>query len=182
MAERGVGTAPATRRVRATTAKPLTVKQRGEKATQRLRQALNLPVLAGDTAAFGAALAELAFEEIRQNTRFADALRARYRELVALQPAARAATAAPKQELPPLVPIRRIEGYRADPFSPPDPHFLVQLYGSHQLDRALQDYTLDMLKETAARVQAAHPGTKPRSKASKQSVIDYIVQYSGTSD
>ncbi len=93
----------------------------------------------------------------------------------AAQRAAKAGSA--KQELPPLVPIRRIEGYRADPFSPPDPHFLTRLYGSHQLDRALQDYTLAKLKETAAKVQAAHPNTKPRSKASKQAVIDYIVEY-----
>ncbi len=83
-----------------------------------------------------------------------------------------------KAELPPLVPIRRIEGYRADPFSPPDPLFLTRLYGDHQLDRALQDYTLDFLKLTAANVQAAHPGTKPASMAKKQAVIDYIVRYS----
>jgi hypothetical protein len=101
---------------------------------------------------------------------------------MAQQPAPKPGGVDTKAELPPLVPIRRIEGYRANPFAPPDPQFLIQLYGTHQLDRALQDYTLDMLKETATKVQADHPGTKPGSKAKKQSVIDYIVQYSGTSD
>ena len=81
-------------------------------------------------------------------------------------------------ELPRLVLIRHSEGYRADLFSPPDPHFLTQLYGDRQLDRALQDYTLDMLNEAAAKVQQDHPGAKPTSKASKQAVIDYIVRYS----
>jgi hypothetical protein len=168
--------APTRIRARTATTKPLSVKQRGEKATLSLRQALNLPVADGDTTAFAAALAEIASEESTRNARFADALRARYHDFMTQQPAAK--RGASKAELPPLVPIRRIEGYRADPFSPPDPHFLIQLYGDHQLDRALQDYTLDMLKETATNVQTAHPGTKPRSKASKQAVIDYIVRYS----
>jgi hypothetical protein len=52
------------------------------------------------------------------------------------------------------------------------------VYGYHQLGRALQDYTLDRLKQTADKIQAAHPGTKPKSKSSKQAVIDYIVAYS----
>jgi hypothetical protein len=151
------------------------VKQRGADATANLRQSLNLPVVDGDAFAFGAALAEIAAEESTRNTRFADALRARYQDFIAQQPAAKRGTS--KAELPPLVPIRRMEGYRADPFSPPSPQFLTQLYGEHQLDRALQDYTLDMLKETSAKIEAAHPGTKPRSKSSKQAVIDYIVRY-----
>ncbi|HEV2458223.1 MAG TPA: hypothetical protein VGS80_07640 [Ktedonobacterales bacterium] len=71
---------------------------------------------------------------------------------------------------------------KSDPFSPPDPQYLIQAYGLRQLDRALQDYMLDTLKQTADRIQASHPGSKPKSRASKQSVIDYIVQYSGTSD
>jgi hypothetical protein len=163
-------------RTRTTIVKPLSVKQRGENATLSLRQALNLPVADGDTTAFGTALAEIAAEESMHNTRFVDAIRARYHDLIAQQPAPKRGGS--KAELPALVPIRRIEGYRADPFSPPDPHFLAQLYGTHQLNRALQDYTLDKLKDTAANVQAAHPGTKPTSKSSKQAVIDYIARYS----
>ncbi len=172
MSSRGQAT-----RARASVAtKPLSIKQRGERAANALRQTLNLPAVDGDAAAFTTALTELAEEESARNSRFADTLLARYRELMAQQPPTKRGAA--KVELPPLVPIRRIEGYRADPFSPPDPHFLTQLYGDNQLDRALQDYTLEMLKETAANVQAAHPGTKPTSKASKQAVIDYIVRYS----
>jgi hypothetical protein len=36
-----------------------------------------------------------------------------------------------------------------------------------------------MLKLTADKVQAEHPGTKPKSKSSKAAVIAYIVEYSG---
>jgi hypothetical protein len=76
-----------------------------------------------------------------------------------------------------LVPIRRdLPWHPIDPFAPPDPAYLIQVYRSHQLDRALQEYTLPILKRTADVVQAAHPGTKPRNKSVKQSVIDYIVQ------
>ena len=172
MSNRGEAT-----RTRTAKAKPLSVKQRGDKATLSLRQTLGLPATTGDTAVLGTTLAEVASEESLRNARFADAVRERYHDLMAQQLPQKQGQ---KKELPPLVPIRRIEGYRADPFSPPDPHFLTQLYGSHQLDRALQDYTLDKLKETAAKVQAAHPSTKPRTKASKQAVIDYIVEHSGS--
>jgi hypothetical protein len=158
--------------------KPLSAKQRGEKATLLLRETLDLPVIEGDATVFGAALAEAASEESMRNVRFAEAVRERYRDLLAQQPAPKPKSVSPKEPLPPLVPIRRIEGYRADPFSPPNPQFLIQLYGYAQLDRALQDYTPAMLKETAAKVQQDHPGTKPTSKAAKQALIDYIVKYS----
>ena len=164
-------------RTRTVKVKPLSAKQRGEKAILLLRQTLELPATEGDAMVFGAALAEIASEESMCNTRFADAVRERYRELLAQQPAPKPKGARSREPLPPLVPIRRIEGYRADPFSPPDPQFLVQLYGYSQLDRALQDYTPDMLKEAAAKVQQDHPGTKPTSKAAKQALIDYIVKY-----
>lgn len=166
-------------RARTVKLKPLSAKQRGEKATLLLRQTLDLPPIEGDVPVFGAALAEVASEESMRNLRFADAVRERYRELLAQQPAPKPKGTSSQEPLPPLVPIRRIEGYRADPFSPPDPHFLIQLYGYSQLNRALQDYTPAMLKETAAKVQQDHPGTKPTSKAAKQALIDYIVKYSG---
>jgi hypothetical protein len=54
----------------------------------------------------------------------------------------------------------------------------MYVYGNDKLGRALQNYTLDMLKQTADMVQAAHPGTKPKSKSSKAAVIDYIVEHS----
>jgi hypothetical protein len=52
------------------------------------------------------------------------------------------------------------------------------VYGDDKLGRALQDYLLSMLKETSAKIEEQHPGTKPKNRANKQSVIDYIVQHS----
>jgi hypothetical protein len=157
------------------------LKQRGIEATRNLRDALNLPTDLNDAAALGTALAEVAAEESRRNPRFADAVKQRYDDVMRLRtPAPRPTTR--RQELPPLVPLERSEYSKrvvVDPFAPPDPHDIIRVYGYHQLNRALQDYTLDMLKQTAANVQAAHPGTKPKSRSSKAAVIDYIVQYSG---
>jgi len=156
-------------------------KQRGIEATRNLRDALNLPTDLGDAAALGTALAEVAAEESRRNSRFADAVKQRYDEVMRLRaPVPKNGTR--KQELPPLVPLERSQYSKrvvVDPFAPPDPHEIIDVYGYHQLGRALQDYTLDMLKQTAAKVQDEHPGTKPRSKSSKAAVIDYIVEYSG---
>src|SRR5258707_14269330 len=166
-----------TTRMRAATTTPLSLKQRGEKATLILRQTLNLPATDADATVFGTALAEIASKESIRNARFANAVRERYQALLVQKPVKKSSSTGAKGELPPLVPIRRIEGYRADPFNPPDPRFLTQLYGNQQLDRALQDYTLEMLKETAAKVQREHPGTKPTSMARKQAVTDYIVRY-----
>jgi hypothetical protein len=79
------------------------------------------------------------------------------------------ATQANAEELPPLVPVRTDLPYRKiDPYSPPDPAFLTLVYGRHQLARALQDCTLDMLKQTAAEIEAAHRGTKPKNRGQRQ--------------
>lgn len=155
-----------------------TPRKRADNATSMVRQALALPVRPGDANAFVAALAEIAAEESKRNRRFADAIRNRYDELMHEQSTALKSKKTSKADLPPLVPIRRIDGYQADPFSPPDTRFLAQLYGETQLPRALHDYTLDMLKEAALKVQANHPGTKPTSRANKAAVIAYLVKYS----
>jgi hypothetical protein len=64
------------------------------------------------------------------------------------------------------------------PTPPPDPKTLMYVYGDDKLGRALQDYTLDMLKQTAANIEARHPGTKPANRSRKDAVIAYIVKYS----
>jgi hypothetical protein len=172
-----MSTSTGTRRATTATRTPrITPRQQAVNATERLRETLHLPEVNGDANAFTTALAEVAARESRQNGRFAEEVRTRYRELTAqLKEQTGRTRAAPLAD---LVPIRRIEGYRADPFSPPDPLFLTQLYGRHQLRSALEYYTLDMLKMTADRVQAEHPGTRPANRGRKAAVIDYIVKYS----
>jgi hypothetical protein len=168
----------ATRTSTAQTARQ-TLQQQGAEAIRSLREALHLPANLNDTTILGTALARAAAREVRRNAQFASELRREYDDLTATNQSARRRAGGQKQELPPLVPIRTDLGFRKiDPFAPPDPHWLTQVYGLHQLARALHDYSLDDLKRASAIIEAQHPGTKPRSKSSKQSVIDYIVRYS----
>jgi hypothetical protein len=132
----------------------------------------------GDGAILGTALAEVAVREIGRNPAFGREVREAYSELMQMQTSSTPRPTRQGRTLEPLVPLRHT-GAEIDPFAPPDPRELMYVYGSDKLERALQNYTLDMLKQTAANVQAAHPGTRPRSKSSKAAVIEYIVEYSG---
>lgn len=154
-----------------------TLQQRGAEATRELREALRLPANPSDTSILGTALARAAAREIRRNAAFASDVRREYDELTALRGGGRKSNSG-KPVMEPLVPLRYLDVRTLDPLAPPNPKDLIYVYGQDKLGRALHEYTLDMLKQTADGIQAAHPGTKPKSRASKQSVIDYIVQYS----
>jgi hypothetical protein len=148
-------------------------------ATHRLNDSLRLSAGTSDAKLLGTAVAEIVAEESARNPQLANRIRARYDELLNLRGAQKAGPIQTEQ-LPPLVPIRRDLPYHAiDPTAPPDPKWLTMAYGHDQLARALQDYTLDMLKMTADKVQAEHPGTRPANRGRKAAVIAYIVQYSG---
>jgi hypothetical protein len=156
-----------------------TLQQRGAEATRELREALHLPPALNDTAILGTALAKAAAVEVRRNATFAREVRREYAELTALrgQTSQREARRAAQEALPPLVPVRTDLPFRPiDPFAPPDPHFLSEVYGRQQLGRALQEYTVDILKRTAAATEARHPGTKPRNRGQRQPLINYIVE------
>lgn len=161
---------------RVTMARPPSMRQRSVDATRALREALNLPPNMSDTHVL-TALAEAAAEETRRNPQFAETVRSRAHEIAAQTAStAKPVRSAKSAPLPPLVPIRRIPDYHADPFNAPDPHFLVRLYGHDQLARALYDYTVDMLKETAAQLEREHPGTKPDNRGRRDALIAYIVE------
>ena len=53
----------------------------------------------------------------------------------------------------------------------------MQVYGKHQLERALQEYSHDRLKQTALQIEARNPGTKPANRGRRDSIIAYIVAY-----
>lgn len=143
-----------------------------------LREALRLPPSTSDTAILGTAFARAAAREIQRNSEFAGEVRREYEELTALHGRG-AKRVSSKELMEPLVPIRYLDVRTLDPFTPPNPKELIYAYGADKLARALQEYTLDWLKQTAERIQQEYPGTKPKSRASKQTVIDYIVQYAG---
>jgi hypothetical protein len=156
------------------------LRQRGIEATRHLNDTLRLSAVTSDTKLLGTAVAEIVVEESARNPQLAGRIRARYDELVSLRGAPKTGNATKREELPPLTPIRTDLPYRySEPGAPPDPKWLIQVYGQRQLARALQDYSLDMLKMTADKVQAEHPGTRPANRGRKAAVIDYIVKYSG---
>jgi hypothetical protein len=80
--------------------------------------------------------------------------------------------------LEPLVAIRHTGG-DIDPFAPPDPQVLKYVYGADKLSRALQDYSIDKLKQAASVLERSYPGTKPANRSRRDALIAYIVEHSG---
>jgi len=139
-----------------------------------------------------AALVEVAVEELVRSNAFTARVRERYDALAPRKPvptvprpkAPRAAktvkTATPPrpkgtEELPELVPIRRIEGREISLAGPLDPYFLFELYGGAQLARALDRYPLRKLQEATTLVEERHHGTRPALRTDKEAIIAYIV-------
>lgn len=77
----------------------------------------------------------------------------------------------------PLIPIRKVDNHYIDPNALPDPHFLLQLYGAEQIEQALDEYDLPVLKKTVAQVKKLHPKTKPKTATQRYDLIDYLVSF-----
>jgi hypothetical protein len=150
------------------------LRQRGTGAIEELSAALRLPT--GSPTLLNTVLALAAAEEIRHNPTFASRIQRLHLELGGGQ-AGGTRGGTKKQPKEPLIALRHT-GKDIDPYAPPDPADLKYVYGDDKLARALDDYSLEKLKKTSAKIEAAHPGTRPKNKSSKQSVIDYIVQFS----
>lgn len=150
-----------------------TVQQRSVEATSRLRTLVGRD----DLKLLSTAVAEAAAEEAKQNSAFTQRVRALYDELASLKDVRTSRSRKASEDDVPLVPIGHIEGRKIDPAAPLDPYFIFQLYGKDQLRRALSRYSLANLKEGLAQVERRNPGTKPRSRASKQAIIDYIFEH-----
>lgn len=73
-----------------------------------------------------------------------------------------------------LIPVGSVDEALLDPYAPPNPFVLQQLYGNEQLSLALERYTLTKLKEAVAVVQERFPGTKPK-RMTKPGIVEYIV-------
>jgi hypothetical protein len=80
---------------------------------------------------------------------------------------------------PPLVPLAEIgpgPSKSFDAYAPPDLAYIVRIYGKQQLGRELQEYTVDMLKVTAAEYEKRYPGTRPTNRGQNAPLIAYIVE------
>jgi hypothetical protein len=153
----------------------LTPTQRVAEAAQQVATTLGLE----DQKRVSAALAEAAAEAVRRDSLFAARVRILYKEMTPAPPArrtpaqGRGTRAAPDVE---LVPIKQVEGWFLNPGAPPDPYFLLELYGPKQLPLALQRYTVARLREAVEAVQQRNPGTSPRGRT-RPALIDYIVEH-----
>jgi hypothetical protein len=148
--------------------------QRVTEAAQQVATTLGLE----DQKRVSAALAEAAAEAVRRDSLFAARVRILYNQMTPAPATRRTTTqgrgtrAAPDVE---LVPIKQVEGWFLNPAAPPDPYFLLEVYGSKQLPLALQRYTVARLREAVELVQQRNPGTRPTGKT-RQHLIDYIVE------
>jgi hypothetical protein len=153
--------------------RPLTLKQRNRRALQRLSERLSLE----DGALLVTAALEVVADEVGRNGEVARRIREAYQDLLQLSQQAKTKSHPPKPEPVKLIPVGTVDERRIKPYGPLDPYLLFDLYGADQLRLALDGYSLVKLKEGMAAVAARNPGTKPKSKAGKAPLIDYIVEY-----
>lgn len=125
------------------------------------------------------ALAVAAAEELNSNSAFAARVRAVYGILPAQQPKQRGGSEVKTPEALALgvKPIKQVPGFTFDPSKPLDPYLLHEAYGAAQMLQLLQVVPLPNLKQSSALVEHRNPGTKPKSRSSKASMISYIMEH-----
>lgn len=153
-----------------------TLQQRNIVATSRLCEVLGLGVVSPSELKYLAlALTQIAADEAEQNANFATRVRSMYASLLPQKAATSKRSGENKVWQVKLTPIGDMDESLIDPYGPPNPFGLQQLYGDEQLHLALERYTPARLREAVAIVQERYPGTKPKSM-SKAAIIDYIVK------
>lgn len=153
--------------------RPVTLKQRNRLALQRLSESLSLE----DVALLATAALEVVADEVGRNGEVARRIRESYHDLLKSPRQTKTKFHLSKPEPVKLIPVGTVDESRIKPYGPLDPYLLFDLYGAEQLRLALDGYSLVKLKEGMAAVTTRNPGTKPKSKASKAPLIDYIVEH-----
>lgn len=154
-----------------TTTKAPTYAQRSSAAATQASQRFHFT----DDKRMLAALSEIALDEMSRNPTFAVRVRDRYEELAPQKPAKREKPV--KSTKPKLVPIKELPGFQLDATRRLDPWFILEYFGSDQLETALRLQTIGNLRQAIAVVEERHPGTAPRGKITKDSAISYILQH-----
>lgn len=128
------------------------------------------------------ALTLAAADEVEENSRFANRVRANYELLPPSKSRTTKASAGTVGSMPEaltaeLTPIKRVEGGEINPTAPLDPFLLLEVYGAHQLRQALNLYSPVMLREAAAAVAERYASPRPAAKASKEKLVDFVVEH-----
>jgi len=153
------------------------VQDQSAEATTKIRSILGLSGLStAELKRLSAALSIAAAEEIASNRTFASRVKDLFTSL------------APKKEIVSkskkkivtieddgLVPITTGINFDFNPLAPPDPDFLVKLYGVQQLPKALNRYGTPRLKEVVKTLVTTKSAPKLKSKATRDDIINYIV-------
>lgn len=138
-------------------------------ATRALEQAAQL-IGASDSARLRTALLAAAAEELTRSPAFIGRVRALYNAAVPMRPS----RSPSKWEQ--LMPINPTGDEHLDLFAPPDPYWILRVYGAAQLPIALHMFPLTTLKEACTKIEYRHPGSKPKNRGRTDDVIAYIVQ------
>jgi len=154
----------------------MTMVQRGQYNAERIASELGLDNLK----VVNLAVLEAALQEIEHNKEFAQLVKRAFEQFAPAKPQSpkdkgNKATTKGTVYATPLVPIGVVEDYYIDLRKPPDPFFLVKVYGMHQLYQALDEHNLASLKRSVAEQMALHPNTKPKTKTKKEDIIAYLI-------
>jgi hypothetical protein len=121
------------------------------------------------------ALTQVATDEAARNADFATRIRTAYLSLLPQKGSASRRAPGNSSKKVQLTPIGDMDESLIDPYGPPNPFGLQQLYGDEQLALALNRYAPARLRGAVPIVQERYPGTKPTSM-SKAAIIEYIVK------
>jgi hypothetical protein len=153
----------------------MTMVQRSQYNAERIASELGLDNLK----VVNFAVLEAALQEIEHNKEFAQLVKRAFEQFAPAKKSSKRQSSKPNSKgnvyTTPLVPIGIVEDYRLDLSRPPDPFFLVKVYGMHQLYQALDEHNLASLKRSVAEQMALHPNTKPKTKTKKEDIIAYLI-------
>jgi hypothetical protein len=155
-----------------------TPKERTDAAVRRICQVLGLAeVPARQLPELCALLAEIASNEVRYNANFRNQVKSAFDRALEPKPKPVKPPRPPKAATPTLTPIRHVDPSRFATYGPSDPYALVEQYGHQQLSLALKKFLMPDLRKSAALVEQHNPGAQLKPKATKNEVIDFIVQH-----
>ncbi|MGH9637406.1 MAG: hypothetical protein ACRD72_21440 [Candidatus Angelobacter sp.] len=148
--------------------------QRCNAAVERAQQALPD---AGNAKLLQAILLEEAARKVAEDHAFADVVMSRYQQSAPMRvkggrqsrPLPRASDIAE-----PLVAVNPIPDYEIQLRAAPDPYFILQVFGSHQLAKALNQRSLPDVRKAAKMVEERNPGKHPAART-KAGLIAFIM-------
>ena len=175
---------------------PVDIQERSSQATKTLYQALGYSTLKPSELKYIAlALTEVAAQEVAHNPEFAQKIKdiladvfpkkekrvPRSSQTTNAVKKTEAATS-PQQKptrknspLDKLVPLKPIDMRIINPYRSPDPFLLYDVFGREQLLIALNEFTLQTLREMVASVEEQYPLDPKPNKSKKESMIHFML-------